>query len=521
MYFELQETQRSVISLVGEWLLRDDSRINETTIEPCDEGTDTDSNNPLPNQTNDNLDTQIARIIDEEISIIEQDRRIDTEDSNTDYKRLGHVSKRALHQLLNLQGEPTPKGDPGEWKPTMSNKRSKKIIRSELNKQECMSEEEESTILDIGQLLPCERWSLYRLWRRRFGADCSYRIKDQLVLYNQLAERLGELRQMEDYHMLMNTKVIAMTTTGAAKYRNILHRIKPSIVIVEEAAEVLEAHIITSLSESCEHLILIGDHQQLRPKPAVYKLAQRYHLDVSLFERMLVNNLPCTRLETQHRMRPAIAKLIVPHIYPHLFNATSVEEYDNVRGIGGNLFFIHHKHAEMNTADTKSRKNIHEAEYLTALCRYLILQGYQNSEVTILTTYTGQMFEIKKRIISDEVTSGVRVTPVDNFQGEENDIILLSLVRSNEQGNAGFVKIANRICVALSRAKKGLFVIGDMQLMEEASSIWKEICTDLKTESKIVDGIPLFCQNHPETRICVVDVQDFKKAPNGVWYQAM
>ncbi|KAK2142648.1 hypothetical protein LSH36_929g00011, partial [Paralvinella palmiformis] len=154
MYFELQETQRSAISFVGEWLLRDDNRINETKIEPCDEGTDTDSNTPLPNQTNDNLDTQIGRIIDEEINIIEQDRRIDTEDSNTDYKRLGHVSKRALHQLLNLQGEPTPKGDPGEWKPTMSNKRSKKIIRSELNKQECMSEEEESTILDIGQLLP-------------------------------------------------------------------------------------------------------------------------------------------------------------------------------------------------------------------------------------------------------------------------------------------------------------------------------------------------------------------------------
>lgn len=55
-----------------------------------------------------------------------------------------------------------------------------------------------------------------------------------------------------------------MTTTGAAKYRKILQEVKPCLVIVEEAAEVLEAHTITTLSEACQHLILIGDHQQVR-----------------------------------------------------------------------------------------------------------------------------------------------------------------------------------------------------------------------------------------------------------------
>lgn len=55
-----------------------------------------------------------------------------------------------------------------------------------------------------------------------------------------------------------------MTTTGAAKYRNVLQEVKPPVVIVEEAAEVLEAHTITTLSKECKHLILIGDHQQVR-----------------------------------------------------------------------------------------------------------------------------------------------------------------------------------------------------------------------------------------------------------------
>jgi len=58
-------------------------------------------------------------------------------------------------------------------------------------------------------------------------------------------------------------------------------------VIVEEAAEVLEAHIVTSLPQNTEHLILIGDHQQLKPSPTVYELAKKFNLDISLFERMV------------------------------------------------------------------------------------------------------------------------------------------------------------------------------------------------------------------------------------------
>lgn len=61
-----------------------------------------------------------------------------------------------------------------------------------------------------------------------------------------------------------------MTTTGAAKFRRALQELRPRVVIVEEAAEVLEAHIITTLSEACQHLILIGDHQQVSAH--LYKL---------------------------------------------------------------------------------------------------------------------------------------------------------------------------------------------------------------------------------------------------------
>lgn len=63
------------------------------------------------------------------------------------------------------------------------------------------------------------------------------------------------------------------------------------IVIVEEAAEVFEAHVITSICEGTEHLILIGDHLQLRPNPAVYDLSLNYNLSLSMFERLINNEI--------------------------------------------------------------------------------------------------------------------------------------------------------------------------------------------------------------------------------------
>lgn len=69
----------------------------------------------------------------------------------------------------------------------------------------------------------------------------------------------------------------------------------------------------------------------------------------------------------------------------------------------------------------------------------------------------------------------MKIQVVDNYQGEESDIILLSLVRSNENGNVGFLKTENRICVALSRARDGLYIMGNMENLYNSGNLWKEI----------------------------------------------
>ena len=120
-----------------------------------------------------------------------------------------------------------------------------------------------------------------------------------------------------------------------------------------------------------------------------------------------------------------------------------------------------------------------EGELMIAFALYLLRQGYRPEQITVITMYTGQLLEVKRQVrgLLDgsipfplkadparlswlkptlEKLGAIRVCAVDNFQGEENDIILLSLVRSNKDQQIGFLAEDNRICVALSRAKLGI-----------------------------------------------------------------
>ena len=399
-------------------------------------------------------------------------------------------------------------------------------IRRNILSEEFMTGDEEMHLDDIYRLETKDRWRLYRLWRKRAEEYHQKLFLTRQNEYDQAVEREQEIIRMEEYEVLREACVIGMTTTCAAKYRSILKEIRPRIVIVEEAAEVLEAHIIASLTSGCQHLILIGDHQQLRPTPAVYDLAKRYKLDVSLFERMVNVGIQCETLNVQHRMRPEISALM-KHIYDDLENHESVEKYEDIKGMKKNMFFISHNYTEVSCYQSHSHVNEHEAKFLVALCRHLMQQGYRADQITLLTTYTGQMYAIRDCLQEEDAIKeplkpendssfrGVRVTTVDNFQGEENDIILLSLVRSNKDEKVGFIKIVNRACVALSRARKGFYCIGNFGLLSKHSDIWKKIVTDLKASSSIGNVLPVVCQIHND-EISVKTAEDFNtKVPMG------
>ena len=378
-----------------------------------------------------------------------------------------------------------------------------------------MSVCESNHVSNVWNLSMNDRWRLYRSWVDAYRTRCLVDATSYAPSYDEHTRAIKEIDNDKTCEILKGVKVIGMTTTGAAKWQSVLQRVGPRIVVVEEAAEVMEAHVITTLSQNCQHLILIGDHQQLKPNPAVYRLAKKYNLDISLFERMINNDFPRQTLAQQHRMRPEIAAIMRNHFYKDLKDDDSVLGMENIRGVTKNMFFINHEHSEDCENDgMKSHSSEHEAKMAVALCKYLLQQGYSPSQVTILTTYTGQLFSIKL-LLDGGCFDGVRVCVVDNYQGEESDIIILSLVRSNDEGKIGFLKTSNRVCVMLSRARMGLFCIGNFKQLAAQSELWKAITDEMRTKQLLGNNLALACPLHPKVETKVACADDFKTVPNG------
>ncbi|XP_060863746.1 NFX1-type zinc finger-containing protein 1-like [Metopolophium dirhodum] len=368
---------------------------------------------------------------------------------------------------------------------------------------------------DLFKLKLRDRWLLYLHW-----VDITKNMFDPKIqsleknYYNQ-HKQYSELKELENIEILRNKHVVAMTTTGASKHRVLLEGLQSPIVVIEEAAEVLEAHIIASLTRHCQHLILIGDHKQLRPSTAVYKLAKEFHFDISLFERMVNSDVPYYALNEQHRMRPEVSSLITPVIYPNLLNHSSVLNRPHIRGVTKDIFFINHTNFETEVEEITSKSNDHEASFLIMFARHLILQDYRPDQVTILTTYSGQMFKLRSLQKQYSNLDGMKIQVVDNYQGEESDIILLSLVRSNENGNVGFLKTENRICVALSRARDGLYIMGNMENLYNSGNLWKEIKQKLVDQDAYGNELTLKCEVHRDTMTKVSKCEDFKPISEG------
>ena len=407
-------------------------------------------------------------------------------------------------------------------------------LHDKIKNTTAMSNEEVHVIFDMLLLSNEDRWMLYKYWLTKSLAALQKEIQERKKCYGKAQEHYKNVQQVADIKILQRAKIIACTTSRAARDIEILKRVSPKIILLEEAAKIPEHHVVSCLTPSCQQLIMIGDHQQLRPAYNDYDTARQYKINILLFERLIMSQFPYRTLKYQHRMRPSISKLLVPHIYPVLCNDESVYHYENIMGMQSNIHFISHSHFEDNERehDSRSHKNSHEALFLCQLYRYLRLQGYASSQITILSPYLDQISLLLKIIqpIADKMSErcpeenlpvstdfqnrGVRITTVDNFQGEENDIILLSLVRSNPQNRIGYLSEANIICVALSRAKKGLYVIGNFEQLKTNSRIWEKIVDDAIKREFLDNRLELICQNHKISTFVTNDL-DFNLVGDG------
>lgn len=404
-----------------------------------------------------------------------------------------------------------------------------------------------------------ERNVLYCHWLRRIRDPIIEEIIDLHGDYRKNTEHRDRLRQQVDLRCLHEAKIVGVTTTGLARNLTMLRKLRCKVMVCEEAGEVLEAHILTALLPSVEHAILIGDHLQLRPQINNYELqstnprGQQYSLDMSLFERLVE---PCTgtesglsfsTLETQRRMHPSIAELVRTTLYPSLKDGPRVLAYPEVVGMKKRLFWLQHEHPEAGVAPNDpqgtSHSNEFEVEMTAALVSHLVRQGeYSKSDIAVLTPYLGQLQRLRRRMESmfeiclnerdqedvqklegatetlevsprsqlgkTTLLKSIRIATVDNFQGEEAKVIVISLVRSNPNNNCGFLKTSNRINVLLSRAQHGMYIIGDANTYGNVP-MWSTVIGSLQAAGNFGTSLELQCARHPETPLVVSQPDHF------------
>lgn len=357
-------------------------------------------------------------------------------------------------------------------------------------------------IENLWQISPGSRGSVYNALRQRAKTNLLSVFREVALKYNTTATDRQVGKWEHDYVVLKDAKLIGMTTTGLSKYRALVSALKPKIIMIEEAAETIEAPITAACVESLEHLILVGDHKQLQGSCSISELeGEPYFLNVSMFERLVKNGIDFRTLTLQRRMVPAIRRLLTP-IYDNIQDHETVYDLAKVPAMGDlrSLFFSHNW--KENSDSLLSKYNQNEALMVATFFVYLVLAGVDAIHITVLTFYNGQRKKILKLLKSNRHLQGrhLKVCTVDSYQGEENEIVLLSLVRSSEQNGIGFLKVENRVCVALSRARRGFYMFGNAEHLAGESPLWMKVIrimgeADGETTS-IARYISLTCEKH-------------------------
>ena len=292
---------------------------------------------------------------------------------------------------------------------------------------------------------------------------------------------------------------------------------------MEEAAQVLEvetlipmllqntdsvlASMVTNSTDGCSNnsrlkrVTLIGDHFQLPPIIQHMSLIGYSKFDQSLFTRLIRLGAPAILLDQQGRARPEIAALYswrynnnkqVLANLPTIYNCKRFKLSNPGFLFTYQLINVEDFEGKGETVPTPFYyQNLGEAEYVVAVYQYMRLLGYPANKISILTTYNGQ-----KHLINDVINRRCkhplfgrpgRVSTVDKYQGQQNDYVLLSLVRTE---SVGHLRDIRRLVVALSRARFGLYIFCRYSLFSSCPEL-KNIFNLLTDDGKRPNSLQL------------------------------
>lgn len=310
--------------------------------------------------------------------------------------------------------------------------------------------------------------------------------KEKGLAHKDINRNFKEMRELEQRiidEVLGGAEVLCTTNIGAGHFTLANRRF--STVLIDEATQASEPSSLVPIVKGCRQLILVGDHRQL-PPTVISRVAEDGGLSIPLFERLLENGVEAHMLTTQYRMHPTIREFPSAQFYDNrLVDGCSAADRPPAAGFlwpdwDKPVAFVPVHGAEISEETGSSRSNIDEAAAVISILNDLLLPGDLNpNDIGIISPYSGQV-RLIGQMMAEEL-EGVEVKSVDGYQGREKEIIILSTVRSNSDGNIGFLKDSRRLNVAMTRAKRGLIVVGDDRTLrhDRTWSSWLDWVSEL------------------------------------------
>ena len=301
---------------------------------------------------------------------------------------------------------------------------------------------------------------------------------------DRLKSRAVELELRINSQLFGEAKVIASTLTGSASH--LLSGQKFGTLFIDEAAQALEAACWIAIRRA-SRVVLAGDHCQL--PPTVKSIAAlKGGLGTTLMERIVARKPSVvTLLTVQYRMNEQIMRFSSNWFYDGRVESAPEVKYRGILDYDNPITWIDTSESDAKeefVGESFGRINKTEAELtLEALKNYFIKIGRQriadeHIDVGVISPYRAQVQLLRRMVRKAEFFKPYRgcitVNTVDGFQGQERDIIVISLVRSNDDGQIGFLSDLRRMNVAITRARMKLIIVGSVQTMTR-HAFYKEL----------------------------------------------
>ncbi len=294
--------------------------------------------------------------------------------------------------------------------------------------------------------------------------------KEKGLTHRDISRGWKEVKRIESQmrdDILDTHQVLCCTCIGSG--HELLDGRRFSRVLIDEATQGTEPATLVSLVRGARQVVLVGDHRQL-PPTVISQRAEDGGLGRSLFERLVEMGVEPHLLRVQYRMHPSISLFPNQQFYEgKLEDGVEASQRPAPSGIlwpdwDNPMAFLPVQEGEVRSPDGKSKENPAEASWASRILEELLDGGeLKMSDIGIITPYAGQVRAIRDTM--PERLDSVEVRTVDGYQGREKEVIIFSCVRSNSEGNVGFLADSRRLNVALTRAKRGLIVIGDPETL--------------------------------------------------------